>query len=47
MLKKHIKITVLLKADTDEVNKEQELVEEIIEEEVCASVKKERILEET
>ena len=45
MLKKYIKITAFLKADTDEVNKEQELVEEIIEE-VCAIVKKERILEE-
>ena len=46
MLKKHTKLTTFLKSDTGEVNKEQEIVEERIEEEVCASVDKEHILEE-
>ena len=46
MLKKHKKITTFLKFDTGEVNKEQELVEERIEEDVCASVEKDHILEE-
>ena len=48
MLKNHKKnkITKFLKSDTGEVNKEQELVEERIEEEVCATVEKEPILEE-
>ena len=45
MLKKHTK-TTFLKSDTGEVNKEQELVEERIEEDVCASVEKDHILEE-
>ena len=46
MLKKLTKITAFLKSDTGKVNKEQELVEEKIEEEVCASVEKEHIFEE-
>ena len=39
ILKKHTKIT-FLKSNTGEVNKVQEIVEERIEEEVCASVQK-------
>ena len=46
MLKKLTKITACLKSDAGTVNKEEVLVEEKIEEEVCASVKEEHILEE-
>ena len=46
MLKKHTKLKAFLKSDTGEANKEQEPVEERIEEEVWASVEKDRILEE-
>ena len=46
MLNKHTKITAFLKSDNGEVNKEQELVEERIEKEVCASVEKDYILKE-
>ena len=46
MLKKHSKIRTFLKSDTGEVNKEQELVEERIEEEVCARVEKDQNPEE-
>ena len=42
MLKKHTKITTLLKSDTGEVNKEQGLAEKRIEEE-CALVLKKTI----
>ena len=45
VLKKHSKITALLKSDTGEVNKEQEVMEDRTEEEVCASVEKDHILE--
>ena len=38
MLKKLTKITAFSKSDTGKVNKEQELVEEKIEEEVCSCV---------
>ena len=44
--KKHTKITSFLKSDTGKVNKEQEPLEERMEEEVCTGVEEEHILEE-
>ena len=46
MLKKHTKIMAFLKSKTGKINKDQETVEERIQEEVCTSVEKEHVLEE-